>query len=499
MDPERQPIVVGVGQLVHRATDAGEVLEPMEMMERVARAAATDAEAPRLLERLDSVTVINLISWTYSDPAGRLAARLGADPRERLYTSLGGNSPQWRVNETAHRIARGEVDLALIAGAEAMYGLRLARKAGGALDWPSAAERPAMVGDTRWGTTEEEQRHHAQAPTQIYPLFENALRAHRGWSIPRHREFLARFCARFAAIARDNPYAWFREAKSADQIGTVRPDNRMIAFPYPKYMNAIMDVDQAAALLLTSVATARRLGIPERKWVYVRGGGDAFDHWFVSDRVDYHSSPAIQIAGERALRQAGLAIADVDFLDLYSCFPCAPQIAAEMLGLPLDDGRPLTVTGGLPYHGGPGNNYTTHAIATMVEKLRGAPGKSGLVSAVGWYLTKHAVGVYSSAPPPDPRLRDDPHEYQRIIDGQPSPPCVAAASGLGTVETYTVVHDREGAPALGILVVRLADGQRCWANVTDAAVLERIEQTELVGTRGQVRHHETTRVNLFEP
>jgi acetyl-CoA C-acetyltransferase len=499
MQAERQPIVVGVAQLTHRGRDAGDVVEPMEMMERVARAAAADAEAPRLLEDLDSITVINLISWTYSDPAAMLGARLGAGARERLYTSLGGNSPQWRVNETAHRIARGEVDLALIAGAEAMHGLRQARKAGRTLEWPAAGERPTMVGEARWGTTDEEQRHHAQAPTQIYPLFENALRARRGWSIPQHREFLARFCARFAAVASDNPYAWFRQAKTAEQIGTVGPDNRMIAFPYPKYMNAIMDVDQAAALLLTSVETARRLGIPEKKWVYVCGGGDAFDHWFVSQRVDFHSSPAIRVAGERALAQAGSTSAEIDFFDLYSCFPCAPQIAAEMLGLGLDDPRPLTVTGGLPYHGGPGNNYSTHAIATMVEKLRARPGTSALVSAVGWYLTKHSVGVYSSAPPPHPRLRDDPHEYQEIVDRQPGPPLVSQPSGLGTVETYSVVHDRDGRPSMGIVVARLADGGRCWANVSDPVVLERIEQTEFIGAQGQLRHHEPTGVNSFEP
>jgi acetyl-CoA C-acetyltransferase len=498
MQPDRQPIIVGVGQLTHRIADPDQVIEPMEMMERVARLAADDAETPRLLEKLDSVTVINLISWTYSDPAGRLAARLGATPRERVYTSLGGNSPQWRVNETSERIRQGEVDIALIAGAEAMHGLRLLRKAGRTPEWPAAAERPEMVGESRWGTNDEEQRHHAQAPVQIYPLFENALRAHRGWTIPQHRDFLARFCANFASIAARNPHAWFRDAKTADQIGTVGPDNRMISFPYPKYMNAIMDIDQAAAVLLTNIATARRLGIPEKKWVYVRGGGHATDHWFVSDRIDFHSSPAIRAAGEHALHQAGMKISDVDFLDLYSCFPCAPQIAADMLGLALDDPRPLTVTGGLPYQGGPGNNYVTHALATLVEKLRESPGKSGLTSAVGWYLTKHAVGVYSTVPAAEPRLRDDPSEYQQAVDRQPAPPCVAEPSGAATVETYTVVHDRDGAPTVGIVVARLADDRRCWANIRDRAVLERIEESEFIGTRGKVRHDPATRVNAFE-
>jgi acetyl-CoA C-acetyltransferase len=499
MQPARQPVLVGVGQLTNRTRDPREVKEPLAMMAEVAEIAARDAEAPRLLHELDSVTVINVISRSYPDPARQLAERIGACPSERLYTTMGGNSPQWRVNETADRIGRGEVRLALIAGAEAMHGLRLARRAGVQLDWSTAGTAASMVGDGRWGSSPLEQRHHAQLPAHVYPLFENALRARRRWSIPAHRQHLAAFCACFAAVARDNPYAWFRGGKSAAEIGTVTDHNRMIAFPYPKFMNAIMNVDQAAALILTDVETARRLSIPESKWVYVWGCGDATDHWFLSDRVDYTTSPAIRLAGERALCQAGLSIERIGHFDLYSCFPSAAQIAAEMLALSADDPRPLTVTGGLPYHGGPGNNYSTHAIACLAERLRAQPGATGLISSVGWYLTKHAVGVYSSAPSPRPWRREDPRRYQRIVDDEPHPEMVEVGSGVGTVETYTVVHDRDGRPSLGIVVARLADARRCWANITDAEVLERMEQVEFVGQQGRLRHHDPTQVNIFEP
>jgi acetyl-CoA C-acetyltransferase len=384
---------------------------------------------------------------------------------------MGGNSPQWRVNETADRIARGEVRLAIIAGAEAMHGLQMAHRAGVQLDWAQAGT-PETVGDGRWGNNALEQRHHAQLPTNVYPLFENALRAKRGWSIERHAAHLAQLCARMATVAHDNPYAWFRDGKTAADIAAVGPSNRMIAFPYPKFMNAIISVDQAAALVMTDVETARSLGVPESKWVYVRGCGDATDHWFISARVNFWSSPAIRIAGERALAQARAEIAEVDFFDLYSCFPCAVQIGADMLGVPVDDPRPLTVTGGLPYHGGPGNNYSTHAIASMVERLRGAPGKMGVVTGVGWYLTKHAVGVYSSSAPEHPFERENPKHYQHVVDDEPHPEMAAVAHGAGTVETYTVQHDRDGNPSVGVVVVRLGDGRRCWANIHDRAVFE---------------------------
>ena len=491
----RQPILVGVGQLTHRAADPSEVMEPLDMMAEASRRAAADAGIG--LGEVDELTVINSISRSYADPAGFLAERLGCAPRQRIYTAMGGNSPQWRVNETAERIARGEVRLALIAGAEAMAGLAMARKAGVKLAWAPEGH-PQTVGDSRWGNNEVEQRHHAQMPTAVYPLFENALRAARGWSIARHREHLGSLCAGLAAVAKDNPYAWFRDGKTAAEITTVTDANRMIGWPYPKYMNAIIAVDQAAALLLTDTETARALRIPPEKWVYVVGCGDATEHWYVSERVDFSSAPAIRAAGAAALAQARLAIGDIDYFDLYSCFPCAVQLGADMLGIGLDDPRPRTVAGGLPYHGGPGNNYVSHAIACMVERLRARPGSRGLVTGVGWYLTKHAVGVYQSAPPPHPFARVDAQRTQAAVDAEPHPPLAEAADGAATVETYTVTHDRDGNPAQGIVVARLADGRRCWANLTDRAVLERIEREELIGATGTVTHDAGARTNRFE-
>jgi acetyl-CoA C-acetyltransferase len=499
MTADDLPIAVGVGQYSQRPEDLAQAPDPLAMMATAARAAAEDAGAPALLQQIDTAIVVNLLSWTYPDPAGSLSALLGAHPRRPIYTALGGNTPQLQVNATAAGIAAGEIGVALIAGAEAMYSLRRAQKTGVKLPWPEKAGSPEMVGDTRWGNAAPEMSHRAQMPTQIYPLFENAIRAARGRSVAQQREFLGRFCARFAAVARDNPYAWFRDGKSAEEIATPSAQNRMIGFPYPKYMNAIMEVDQSAAVLLTNVATARKLGIPREKWVYVWGGGDATDHWFVGERVNFHSSPAMRAAGREAMTQAGVTIDEIRHFDLYSCFPCAPQIGAAMLGIAEDDPRALTVTGGLPYAGGPGNNYSTHAIAAMVERLRRDRGALGLVTGVGWYLTKHSAGIYGSEPPPKPRPRREPAEYQSEIDARLHPAVEEKPAGEATIETYTVLHDREGAPETGLVVGRLANGARFWANTpADAALLEAMEREEFIGRRGRVRHDDTTTLNVFE-
>ena len=486
---DRLPVLVGVGQLTHRIEDLANTREPLALMADAARAALDDAAVgAALAARVDSVRVVNMLSAVYGDPAGALAARLELPAGERLYTALGGNAPQWLVNRTADDLAAGHIRVALLAGAEAMHTLRLAAKRGVSLEWTRGSPRPAVIGDTRQGSHPDEWKHGAQMPAQIYPLFEIALRAHEGRAPAEHRARLAALSASFARVAAEHPQAWFRDAKSAGEIATVTARNRMIAFPYPKFMNAIMEVDQAAAVVMTTAAEARALGIPESRWIHLHGGGDAHDLWHIRDRVDYHSSPGMALAFEEALTQAGVDAAALGPVDLYSCFPVAPQFAARILDLPTDGSRPLTVTGGLPYFGGAGNNYSMHAIATMVERLRVARDELGLVSALGWYMTKHAVGVYGASTPSRAWERPQREAQQARIDRLDHPTCVAATEGRARIETYTVLHDRDGVAHEAIIVARLESGARVFANVDpDPALFAALEREEMVGAPGYVR------------
>lgn len=491
------PIIAGVGQVTQRP-DAERAREPLALMAEAARLAEADAGAGDLLHALDSVRVVNSFSWPSKAPAQDLSRALAVLPREQLYTTLGGNTPQWQVNEVAERIHDGEIKLALIAGAECVYSARRARTAGVDLGWSPRGNPAPDIGDARVGTNPYEMKHGATIPTQIYPLFENALRAHYGEGIAEHQATIAAMMSRFSKVAAANPHAWFREARTAEEIATIGPNNRYIGFPYPKYMNSILDVDQGAALLMTSAGEARRLGISEERWVYLWGCGDATDHWWFSERVDFHSSPAIRIAGDRALSMAGLTVEDIDVFDLYSCFPSAVQITRDMLGIPPDDSRALTVTGGLPYFGGPGNNYVTHSIAAMTEHLRAHRGKRGLVTANGWYVTKHSIGIYSTDPPTREWRRTNPSADQAVVDAEPHPAVIESAEGEATVETYTVLFDREGTPERGIVVGRQADGSRFLANTpADRRLLESMTKREMVGTKGLVTSAEG--LNVFTP
>jgi acetyl-CoA C-acetyltransferase len=414
---------------------------------------------------------------------------------------MGGNTPQQLVNVLAERIARGETELGLAVGAEFLgSAMKRLTKGLGFDDWREDEDLPApeRIGDPRPGVSDYEARHGLNRPINTYPLFENALRARDGRSLADHQARLGKLFAPFTRVAAQNPEAWFPVERTPEELVTVSEKNRMVGFPYPKLLNAIMEVDQSAGVIVASEKKARELGVPEEKWVYLHGCADAADLWYPLDRQNFHSSPAMRLTGKRALEMAGVALDQIEFIDLYSCFPVAVEVGAEELGLSLDDPRGLTVTGGLPYAGGPGNNYAMHSIAVMMQKLRDKPGAYGLVTANGWYLTKQSTGVYSSRRPDRPFEREDPAILQRQIDSLPHPAVIEQPQGPARIETYTVVHRREG-PYMGIVIGRDEADRRFVAHTPgDPETLAGLEATEQVGRTGQVSPAENG-LNLFVP
>ena len=476
LDP-RTPVLVGVGQVTQRPDPEVPVTErpePVELMAQALRAAGRDSGAGdgggRLLARAQSLRVMVPLSWRYVNPGLLVSERLGITPRELALTAIGGNNPQTVVNRTALQIGAGELEVALVTGAECTFTRLAARRdpERPVLGWTTQADDtppPAMLGDDRVPVTDVEAARGLDRPLRVFPLFENALRFDAGETIEEHQRKVSDLWARLSSVATTNPYAWSRQGKTADQVRSTGPSNRMVSFPYPKLMMANDRVDQGAALILCSAHAARDAGVPRDQWVFPVAGADAHDHWFLSQRMDLRSSPAIRMAGSRALALAGAGIDDIAHVDLYSCFPCAVQISARELGLPLDDpGRPLTVTGGLGFAGGPGNNYVSHSIASMAVRLRANPGALGLVTGLGWYSTKHAIGLWSTSPPAAGFRHECP---QDAVDSLPRRAPAPEYEGEATIETYTVVHDREGAPQLAILAALTGDGHRAWANVSD--------------------------------
>lgn len=511
LDKTRVPVIVGMGQVTDTTSPPDSARSPLQLMQDAAQLAAADSGAGEALwSALDSITVIRLFSDTvprFASPFGKLvnppwslARRLGAQQvTDLVYPPQGGDSPQVMLARACERIAQGESQAALIVGGEALRTELAAKRAGLALQWGEDAPMPPDgLGGVKDMYTAEEEAHGMRSAIAMYGLIGQALRGAAGQTVDAYREASARLFARFAAVAKANPLATRREGYSAQAIGTVTQDNPYVGFPFTKLMTASAFIDQSAAFIVVSEARADELGIPQDRRVYLHGSAAAHDEWFVSDRPRLDQSPAMRLCAQHALAQAGCSLDEVSHLDIYSCFPSAVQIACKELGLSPDDPRGLTVTGGLPYFGGPGNNYVTHAIAEMVRRVRGQPGSRGLVMANGGLVTKEAVGIYSTRRPEIPFVRESASLIQDQIDRIPKQMIEHAPQGEGVIETYAVLHGKSGPERCVLFGKLVATGERFLANTPDdLQTLERIESIEGLGLRGQVSR--VGSVNVFVP
>lgn len=480
VDP-RTPVLVGYGQVNHRDDIDPETrsVEPVDLMAAAARSAA----GGRVLEAVDSIRVVNILSAQYRDPGQLLGARIRAADFTTLYSPVGGNVPQSLVNQACLDIQRGRAGVVLLAGAETWRTRRGLKAKGSRLAWTTQDDSVPMArisGEDVPMAGDAELRIKLDRPAYVYPLFEQALRIANGESVDAHLTRISELWARFNAVAVDNPHAWIRTRVAAEEIRTPGPQNRMISSPYTKLLNSNNMVDQGAALILTSAERATRLGIPAAAWVYPHAGTDAHDTSAIAERDELHRSPAIRVAGARALELAGLGIDDVDYVDLYSCFPSAVQAAAAELGLRADDpARPLTVTGGLTFAGGPWNNYVMHSIATAAELLIANPGRRALITANGGYLTKHSFGVYGTEPPAEFRWEN----VQSAVDREPTRKGLVEWEGVGTVESWTTPFDRDGQPEKAFLAVRTPDGSRALAVIDDRAAASATVREDIGGMK----------------
>lgn len=508
--PDNTPIIVGVGQHCPATVDFNVPSAPADLGAAAARLALADSgQAEKLAQILDSVVFMKLFAdiGMFKSPFGgstkiarSLTQRLGINPREVIYSAVGGNVPQKMINDYAEQIARGEIRAALLAGGEAMRTAAEARRAGVTLDWN---EDPAgeMIdhGPPEDMVSDFEYAHGVGLAIWPYPLFEHGIRGKRGRGVAEHMRAMGRLCARLNRVAQQNPKAAYRTPRSAEEIATPAEKNRIISHPYTLLMNANEKLDAGAAVIMTSVGQARALGIDPSRWIHLRGCGDAIERMRTIDHIDFHSSPALALIGRKALAMAGITISEVDFFDFYSCFPSATELAADAMGLAEDDPREISVTGGLPYFGGPGNAYVLHAVAETVDWLRQGRGRYGMVTGNGGLMSKESVGIYSPLPGSGEWRREDPKAYQKELDAVPTPRIERQPNGEARIETYTV-HYEKGVPARGVIIGRLlADDARFVANTPADRmdILSWLTTAEPLGSLGQVSNAEGR--NTFVP
>ena len=461
LSPDRSPVIVGVGEIVDRPTLATHGLEPSELIARALERADSDGQGGWLAQ-LDSLDVVRFVSWPYQDPLGVLTARLGIDPEQQNYGPIGGETPIRFLHQAACRIAAGESEVAAICGGEAEYTVRLARREAVDLPWNERA--------TTWQQPRDRSYLHPLArahgldqPVFVYPLYEVACQAAWGQTPAQGQLESAELWAGLSRTATDNPHAFLRQPRSPEEIATVSPFNRPIAWPYSKLMVANPVVNQGAAVIVTSLARARAAGIPDKRLIHIGPGAAANEPRDWVSRENFRASRAQDKVLGDVLARCNLTGAKTDFIELYSCFPCVPKMARRTLSMAAD--RPISVTGGLTFFGAPLNNYMTHAVTAMVARLRDNPAACGLVYGQGEFVTKHHALMLRGGARPWPGEVHVPDRAVAQVEPAVVPPIATEASGPLRVETCTVLFDRDGLPTRGVVVGRTSDQARTLARV----------------------------------
>lgn len=461
MDAERTPVIVGVGQVNDRPARPEDGRDPVQLMAEALRRADADAGGGWLRD-CDSLAVVSQLAWPQLNPVdGTLAGALRIAPAHREQTAKpNGDSPIRLLNEAANRVGTGEATVCAVVGAEAL-------RTAAALQRPDAIRTAPHRQHTSYAA-----RHGLVVPVDVYPLYENAGRAARGETLAEGQTESGALWAGMSQVAAACEHAWLRTPVAPDEVVTPNERNRPIAFPYTKLQVANSSVNQGAGFLVTSLAEARRRGVPDSWLIFVGHGAAAHEDEDFLRRDSYAASPSLAVSIERCLAMNGATAADLAHVELYSCFPCVPKLARRVLGWPVE--KPITVFGGLTFGGGPIGNYMSHAVACMVEALRRTRGK-GLLFANGGYATHNHTILLSAEPAGAPFPQDFDCQAEADTRRGPIPPLDEEYLGPATVETWTVHFDRDGAPRFGTVVARTTAGARTLALVPQGSLAELLD------------------------
>jgi acetyl-CoA C-acetyltransferase len=470
------PVIVGVSRVEQALDQPGAGLGPLELMIEAAHGAGNDSGAPGLLRDVGRVSVPEG-TWTLINAPGSIAEAVGA-PHARTVVLKAGIPQQTLLNETFRELLAGNIDAGLVVGGEASHRASVARRAGLELDDPDPSDTPADEVRGPEGEILSPPEIAARAIDAVvqYALMESALRFAESESLDENRDAIARLWSGLSDIASRNPHAAFREPMTADAIREPSDSNRLMAFPYNKWHCSQMYVDQASALLLTTLGNARRAGVPAEKVVFPLVSLESSFALSLARRAEPHTWPSMSVLRDAAEAHLGRNLADLDHFEVYSCFPAAVRIQQRALGLPID-GIP-TITGGMAFAGGPWNNFVLQAISAMVERVREAPGSVGMVSVVSGLLTKPGLGVYSTVPGDSPPLIDD--LAKRASEATAEVRLADGYAGPATVVACTVRADRSGAMR-SFVVADTPEGERCVVVSDDPGVGGELMAREFVG------------------
>lgn len=464
----RTPVIIGVGQYqMDVPEDLSSASGPIEITARAIEVAVKDSGVSDIASRIDRLTSIRLFGDSgpvFPCPFGTstnmplsIAKVAGVRASTLIYSKLGGEQPQVQIAETARALQQGDAEVAIVCGGEAIANMKAASRQGVSLDWsddPKIEDGAEFIDHgfvfSDLPIAPEEMRHSLINAIMVYAMMETARRLRLGLSVEDYQKRIGKLFEPFSKAAAQNPYSMFKDHMTASDIARPSDTNPMIASPYTKAMVAKDGVNQSAAVIMTTIGKAKALGIPEENWVFLNGYAKG-EEPLVSNRADIDRFPVLETLLENTLSAVGLNQSDVSEADFYSCFPIVVFSATEVMSQ--TKVKTYTLTGGLPFFGGPGNNYSLHAIAEMVKALRGTD-KYGLIHANGGVMTKHAIGIYSTHPTAFAETYIDEDTEKVSVETSPN--------GVGALISFCLNY-RKGQAINATLLLKMENGSHALA------------------------------------
>lgn len=502
---DNTPVIIGVGQAQHDApADLSGVISPVEITAEAVKRAIDDAGLSNIknVDRLTSIRTFADSGPMFPSPFGSsknmpkaVALKSDLSPKTLIYSAVGGDQPQTQVMETAKALYAGEATIAVICGGEAIANMKAAMRAGVQLDWSDDLDKEGLIDDGPFPEglilSAEELKHGLMQPLQFYAMAETARRLDLGLSVSDYQKRSGELLTPFSQKASENPFSISSAPLSAEDIATPTDRNKVLAEPYTKAMIAKDGVNQAAAIVMTTLGKAKSLGLDDSQCIFLKGFAKAKEG-YVSEREDVSNSTALTLAFEGAMCSAGVETSEIKHADLYSCFPIVVERAKDCLKeAPL---KSLTLTGGLPFFGGAGNNYSLHAIAEMVSELRAEKKKNseecfGLVFANGGFMTKHSVGVYSTHAL-DYDLRDRLVDFSEEVAQSSNPEIDSHYTGNAKLLSYALSYHNGQSPS-AVVLAETSDRKRVLARYSgDIKKLSTLSKGERLDVQITAKGHE---------
>ncbi|OZC42677.1 hypothetical protein CH289_27175 [Rhodococcus sp. RS1C4] len=474
-------VIIGASAITQRTDQQNHGVDAAGLMLAACKAAAPAA----LLERTDLI-VVPQGTWRYGDPGRLIANGLAADDARTVRVEIG--VLQTTILSTAiEAVEEGRADVAVVVGGEALDRRRVATRNGRRATetvQDSSARSDEVIAPTSGFRGLYEDVWDIEEPYIQYALLDSARRARLDLSIDGNVHQIADRWAQFSRTAAENPMAWDRHVRTAEELLDVSTrGNRPLAAPYTGQLVTRMHVDQAAALIICSVDIAEKSGIPRSQWVFPRLTVDCELAIPVVERADPDCCRQWSLIANELEAEMGTDLSSIDLVDLYSCFPIAVAHQVDAFHL---SGRPeLTLTGGMTFGGGPLNNSALQAMARAVELLRGSDRhRTALVTAVSGLLTKQGAVLFQRDTPQRSYARIDLTDLAaQVVHRRPVVEC---HSGPATIQAVTVVSSSDGGSDHAVAIVRTSDGTGTVVRSADPQVVRSVRETEWVGRKVHV-------------